>query len=673
MSNSNLAQSGWTTTLALAGAALVTLGITLFGGFGGSSADIQELVKTGELYFEEFDSTKAVSLEVTAFDAESGKPQMFKVERNAQQQWVIPSHHNYPADAEDRLGRTAASVMGMKRGALETRWPEDHVNYGVVNPRQDELNVSDLEGIGTRITITLEDSEQPVVDVIIGNKVDGQTADYFVRAPDEDEVYITTLDNVDLSAKFADWINTDLLEVQGVNINQLTIYDYEVDETQGTLSETEISLLSRENSTADWQLDGLEDEAMEVDADALTDIVSTLDNFKIAGVRPKQEGLTADLALDMERILNVDVAQRNAFAQRMVQQINQDLLRRGFRLQPGPSGAPDDISLLALQGELTAGTTEGLSYRLYFGRAFAGSQDELEIGLESGDESTAEKEESTESDTGEAVENVESLDTPLELEPNVDDATEEIDPANQPGRYVFVRVGFDEALLGGRPEEPVELELPEILKEAETVDEGEPTDEPDDASSDDGADEAESAEEPEQGSNEPTVENANESACQEEQAADEPEQQDTPESEDTAENTPSKEEPSEAEEGEESEKGEEPEENPEEDIEAIRRQYEADLNAYKLAQQGYETEMADYEQKLADGKQKADELNRRFALWYYVIPGEQYDKLRLSRPQLIREKSDEPEAPAGLPGGLPGGGPGGLPGGNLPPGLNLPQ
>ena len=75
--------------------------------------------------------------------------------------------------------------------------------------------------------------------------------------------------------------------------------------------------------------------------------------------------------------------------------------------------------------------------------------------------------------------------------------------------------------------------------------------------------------------------------------------------------------------------------------------------------------MADYEQKLADGKQKADELNRRFALWYYVIPGEQYDKLRLSRPQLIREKSDEPEAPAGLPGGLPGG--------NLPPGLNLPQ
>ena len=76
--------------------------------------------------------------------------------------------------------------------------------------------------------------------------------------------------------------------------------------------------------------------------------------------------------------------------------------------------------------------------------------------------------------------------------------------------------------------------------------------------------------------------------------------------------------------------------------------------------------MANYEKKLADGQQISEELNRRFALWYYVIPGDQYDKLRLSRSQLIREKTEEPEVPAG---GLPGG----LPGGNLPPGLNLPQ
>ena len=154
-----------------------------------------------------------------------------------------------------------------------------------------------------------------------------------------------------------------------------------------------------------------------MDSDALTDIISTLDNFEIAGVRPKQEGLTADLALDMERILAEPAVTRNAFAQRMVSEINRDLLSRGFRLQPGQSGAPDDISLLALQGELRAGTNEGLAYRLYFGRAFAGSQDDLEIGLSSEEEaaSGAEEENVVETDTLEeqAGEDVETLDTPL--------------------------------------------------------------------------------------------------------------------------------------------------------------------------------------------------------------------------------------------------------------------
>ena len=186
MSNSNLAQSGWNTTLVFVGAALVALGVTLYGGLGGSSGEIEEIGRTGESYFEVFDSTKAVSLQVTAFDAKSARPLDFKVERNSQQQWVIPSHHNYPADAQDRLGATAASVMGMKRGALETRWEQDHAKYGVVNPRQESLSIADVEGVGTRITIMLEDTSDAVVDVIVGKKVEGQPSDSFVRAPEED-------------------------------------------------------------------------------------------------------------------------------------------------------------------------------------------------------------------------------------------------------------------------------------------------------------------------------------------------------------------------------------------------------------------------------------------------------------------------------------------------------
>ena len=170
--------------------------------------------------------------------------------------------------------------------------------------------MSDIEGVGSRVTILQDGETEAAVDIIIGDKVEGQQSDYYVRSPSESEVYITTLSNVDLSAKFSDWINTDLLEVQGTNIERISVFDYEVDENEGTLSETELSVLSRESSSEDWQLEGLEDEALEVDADALTDIVSALDDFEIAGVRPKRAGLTADLALDMELILAQPAPQR---------------------------------------------------------------------------------------------------------------------------------------------------------------------------------------------------------------------------------------------------------------------------------------------------------------------------------------------------------------------------
>ncbi len=36
-------------------------------------------------------------------------------------------------------------------------------------------------------------------------------------------------------------------------------------------------------------------------------------------------------------------------------------------------------------------------------------------------------------------------------------------------------------------------------------------------------------------------------------------------------------------------------------------------------------------------------MNRRFAEWYYVIPGDSFDKLRLSRGDLVKEKAVEAE------------------------------
>ena len=75
-----------------------------------------------------------------------------------------------------------------------------------------------------------------LADYIIGNKAEvaggeATTARYYVRNPGEEEVYIAEC-KMDLSAKFSDWIEPELLKVTGDDITHLTIDDYSFDEQQ---------------------------------------------------------------------------------------------------------------------------------------------------------------------------------------------------------------------------------------------------------------------------------------------------------------------------------------------------------------------------------------------------------------------------------------------------------
>ncbi len=550
-------------TLTFVVAAVACLGITVAIELASRPDAIKEFGKVGQQFYPDFtDPTLAAGLEVYAFDTQEVLPQEFIVRRQENDRWVIPSRHDYPADAEDQLAETAASVIGIERGAMVTRWPADHARYGVVNPRQDSLKVDEVEGVGQRVILT-NASDTVLVDYIIVKEVESDdTGAYYVRHPAADEVYIATL-NIDLSTKFSDWIDTDMLHINATDLVRLTINDYTFNEVQGTLSRGETSVLHREASTDPWVLDGLNEETEEVDTDAMTEAAKAIAEMKIVGVRPKQEGLTPDLRLDESAIQS-----RNDVAA-----LQQDLLDQGFLLQPDEQ--PDTLKLLAREGELFASTSDGLVYRLYFGRAFTGSQEELELGFTNGDKPA----DSEASDASEDENNETADETTAASDETADGADEsEADSENaQPGRYVFVRVEFQTSNLGEAPTEPVAPEMPEELKQAE-----------------------ESADSGEEGESE-----ADES-------------------------------------------GEEGEEETEEDPLAELRQkwdsdqakYEADKSAYGLAKQDYDT-------KVEAGTKKADELNRRFAEWYYVIPGESFDKLRLSRQDIVKAKEVTEESQPG--------------------------
>ena len=158
-------------TLGFVAAAVACLAVTGIVEYASRPAPIKEFGRVGEEFYKDFtDPTLATALEVYIFDAERVEPRDFRVQRLPNGRWVIPSHHNYPADAEDRLARTAASLIGIKRGALVTRWPADHARYGVVDPRQDSLTVDQVEGVGRRIILRGEDGTV-LADYIIGKPV----------------------------------------------------------------------------------------------------------------------------------------------------------------------------------------------------------------------------------------------------------------------------------------------------------------------------------------------------------------------------------------------------------------------------------------------------------------------------------------------------------------------
>ena len=589
-------------TLIFAGSAVACLLITGAFELASRPETITEYGRVGEEFYPEFaDPTVAKSLSVKVIDADELRPLEFSVEQAANGRWVIPSHHGYQADAEDRLADTASSVIGIKRGAMVTRWPADHARYGVVDPETESVGVDELDGIGKRLTLRGED-DSVLASYIIGKQVDDEEGQYYVRHPAEDETYIADLD-ISLSTKFTDWINTDLLDINNFDVRQVVLNDYSFEERGRSLAVTEtvVSELSRETSSDDWQLESI-DESKEVDQDAIRETVNAVADLELAGVRPKQPGLGGDLTLDRSVVRS----------QADVDRLQADLLSRGFLLQPNESD-PNQLRLISREGEVSVGAEDGLKYNLHFGRVFTGSDEELEIGFESGDGDDSN--EPADDGAGESPEDEATGEETDEDEADEDDAS----ASGKPGRYVFIRVEVDPKLLGEVPE-PVEPEMPEELKEAEAAEEAESEDE-------DGSEEDTDADEsPDEG----------------------------------GEDSDADAEADDKEEDEEAKKREE-------ELEKLRGEFEEAKQKYADDQRA----LKEYNEKLEEAKSKAEELNRRFALWYYVIPGESYDKLALSREDLVKEKAADEEA-AGVdlsdldPTALPSASP-------MPSGLNPPS
>ena len=552
------------------------------------STESQSLANmVGENLLPDFDDPlEATSLEVVKFDKETATANTFKVAKVGSS-WVIPSHNDYPADAEDQLADVAAEwidleVLGVATDPEESGIQSDdirglHKIYGVVDPVGEDT--SNAEGVGIRVVMR-DKSDGELVRLIIGKEVEGQTGLRYVRLIGQDPVYTVKASTSKLSTKFEDWIEDDLLKLSSWDIRKVDIDDYSIDVLQGFITPRgQISLDYDDTGDPRWNLavdrvygkEGWTDKGLaedeELNTDTLNDLKSALDDLKIVDVRRKPNGLSE--TLKSSGSINLDPEAERSLSQ------------AGFHVIPVADPANPGkqfYDLRSNEGQISVAMKDGVSYVLRFGQI---------AGMSSGEEGADKKDADAE---------------------KADDADEKESSGGKVNRYLFVLAQMDRNMI----EEPEYAELPElpaaeeVKKEEAKQEESKPADAKAEDAKEKKADEAKPKEAADKDVKEEKAEEAKADPAKKEEgkpAADKPEAK---------------------------------EEEPKPTREEIEKQREE-------IQKENDRKKEEYEGKIKEGEEKVKELNARFADWYYIIDDSEYQKIHLTRDKIVKEKEEEKE------------------------------
>lgn len=290
----------------------------------------------GEIFFEDFTDPQAPrSIEVIDYDEATATATPLKVEFK-DNRWVIPSHHGYPADAEERLATTAAALIELRKDRVVSDLAQDHTQYSVVDPLDDQA--TSLAGRGKRVRI-LDGESSVLADFVVGREVEGKRGYRYMRIPDQKRTYEVRTE-ADVSARFQDWIETDLLKISPFDLRRIEINSYTINERLGRVENRQRIQLTQRDSK--WQLGG-----REPNSDTMSDLTTALDKLRIVDVQPKPESLSQDLKA------------RQGIRPTMA----------NFRSLQGKGFFPNPYTgqILSNEGEILVDSKDGLRYVLRFG------------------------------------------------------------------------------------------------------------------------------------------------------------------------------------------------------------------------------------------------------------------------------------------------------------------
>lgn len=323
--------------------------------------------------FEKFaDPLSAASLKIVKYDSDAEQYEEFEVAKDRNGVWTIPSHENYPADANKQMSEAANLFVGLKALNIASEKRDEHKMFGVLEPDK-KKEAEGGDGVGELVQFRGEKGDV-LADLIIG-KVDAtDTKKRFVRIPSEDVIYVVELNANPLSTDFKQWIESDLLKLSSNDIEGIGIRNYSLVKTgQGTLglSQNYDADLSFNVRDGKWQPTNLlvydgrvakpkeMEPNEEVNAAKLNDMKSALDNLRIVNVAKKPAGVAADLR-----------------GEKLQDSTLQALQRRGFFASQ--TSGTDSYELYAMNGDLQVTLKDGVQYLLRFGNGAGASFEPVE-------------------------------------------------------------------------------------------------------------------------------------------------------------------------------------------------------------------------------------------------------------------------------------------------------
>jgi hypothetical protein len=313
--------------------------------------------------FEGFPDTGKLSrLKIVRYDEQQDKTYPFEVAKNARTGlWTIPSHADYPADAEERIRNAATIFVGLKVLGLVTQDPAEHELFGVIEPKEGEVKTG-AKGVG--LLVRFEGEGGTNYSLVVGKKIKDAEGHRFVRIAGQDPVYDVKIDPDKLSTKFEDWIKKDLLELNTWDVENLRIKDYSiVQAVQGAFLEPRFEVGVVWSSTDNkWNLQDfltyrgkekvpttlLPNE--ELNKQKLDDLKTALDDLSIVDVVRKPKGLGANLRAGADFMKDAES--------------QESLLARGFYPNPTENS---QYEVLAANGEVHVALKDGIQYVLRFG------------------------------------------------------------------------------------------------------------------------------------------------------------------------------------------------------------------------------------------------------------------------------------------------------------------